>query len=173
MGLSTFVRGTIDKGDVFWYHGNRKAGEGERMLNTYWSLLALGLFGAIFSLALFAVLLVLTRKKKIRHTYFWTATVFLLLALVLSISILIPCAKDYPMVLTGECVEDEATVMVFTHVREDPDGNGQTQYSQPKFYLENKQEYIVLYVSGVEVGKTYKIRYLPNTRICEVVESVE
>ena len=70
-------------------------------------------------------------------------------------------------------MEDEATVVEFTCVRDDPDGNGQTQYSQPKFYIESKDEYIVLYVSNVEIGRKYRIRYLPNTKICEVIYCIE
>ncbi|MBR5797739.1 MAG: hypothetical protein IKY29_02175 [Clostridia bacterium] len=143
------------------------------MQNTYWTLFALGLLGMLFSFLLLVILSILSAKGRLSKKYFLVATIFLILAILLSIYLIIPCIKDYKFISNGTFLEDEATVVEFTHVRDDPDGNGQTQYSQPKFYIESKDEYIVLYVSNVEIGRKYRIRYLPNTRICEVICCVE
>ena len=52
------------------------------------------------------------------------------------------------------------------------DGSGRQENSKPKFYLIEKDEYIVLNVKDVELGETYIIRFYPNTKICEVIERI-
>ena len=79
--------------------------------------------------------------------------------------------KDYKFVSNGEFLEDDGLVVEFTYIKNDLDGNGYTQYSKPKFYIEDKDKYIILNVANVEVGKTYRIRYLPNTKISEILEN--
>ena len=44
--------------------------------------------------------------------------------------------------------------------------------NKPKFYLIEKNEYIVLNVKDVELGETYAIRFYPNTKICDVIEKI-
>ncbi len=44
--------------------------------------------------------------------------------------------------------------------------------SKPKFYLIDKDEYIVLNIKNVELNEIYIIRYYPNTKIGEVVEKI-
>lgn len=44
--------------------------------------------------------------------------------------------------------------------------------SKPKFYLIDKDEYIVLNMKNVELNEIYIIRYYPNTKIGEVVEKI-
>ncbi len=77
------------------------------------------------------------------------------------------------MVINNEYVEDSAVVVEFTYVHKDLDGNGRVQYSKPKFYIENKNKYIILNVANVEIGKEYRIRYYPNTKICEILYCIE
>lgn len=78
----------------------------------------------------------------------------------------VPCMKDFEYVKNGQCVEINARVIEFT---ERTKTDGVYDYTHPKFYIPQTDEYIVLNCREVEVGKTYKIRYLPNTKICEVV----
>lgn len=82
---------------------------------------------------------------------------------------LIPIVKDFHLAVSNTYVEDTAIVVEFTEVYFDADGNGETHYSKPKFYIPEKDEYVVLYAADVEIGKEYRIRYYPNTKICEAI----
>ena len=139
----------------------------------YWTLFTLSLTGIILSVILCAVMAVLFVKRKIHLKYFLVGATVLLLCIFACAYIFVPCVKDYELAANGNFIEENATVVEFTYVRDDPDGNGETQYSSPKFYIESKDEYVVLNVSGVEIGKTYRIRFYPNTGICEIVGVVE
>lgn len=59
----------------------------------------------------------------------------------------------------------------YTSVRKDSK-DGLVIYREPKFFLPERNEYVVLYTKDVVVGETYLIRYYPNTRICEIIEKV-
>ena len=72
------------------------------------------------------------------------------------------------MTISGEYLEETAVVVCFTRVYRDefePDPH----YSRPKFYIPEKDEYVILNAANVEIGKTYRIRYYPHTKICEAV----
>ena len=143
------------------------------MYKTYWTLFTLGLLGMILSFILIVFISVLAIKGLIKKQYFIISTIVLVTAIAFSLHLFIPCIKDYRFISEGSFPEDEAVVVEFTYVKDDPDGNGETQYSKPRFYIESKDEYLVLNVSNVEIGKKYKIRYLPNTRICEILSCIE
>ena len=99
--------------------------------------------------------------------------------LVLIISLLISCkevyvfAKDYDMVISGEYEEDDMLLVDYLSIYRDLDGNGQISYSKPKFYIQSKDEYVVLKLVDLEIGKTYRIRYYPNCKIAEVLYCVD
>ena len=143
------------------------------MQTTYWTLFGISLAVVILSIILCAVIVILLLKRKITLKYFITGAVVLSLCAFIGVYILVPCIKDYEFAASGTFIEENATVIEFTYVRDHPDGNGKTQYSSPKFYLEGKDEYVLLYAPGVEIGKTYRIRFYPNTRICEIVATIE
>lgn len=143
------------------------------MQKTYWTLFSLTLFGIILSATFIVLLTVLFVRHFIKQKYFIAYTVVLVFAMLLCIYFFIPCFKDYNFVINNKFFEENAVVTEFTYIRDDPDGNGQKQYSSPKFYIENKNEYIVLNVSKVQVGKKYRIKYLPHTRICEILYCIE
>ena len=67
---------------------------------------------------------------------------------------------------------EKAKVVNFTVSCFDYDGSGGQENSKPKFYLIEKNEYIVLNVKDVELGETYVIRFYPNTKICDVIEKI-
>ena len=108
--------------------------------------------------------------KKLTNTKTFIAlTILSAIILLLSTCSIIPYIKDYSIVSNSGFLEDDAILIEFTYIRNDPDGNGETQYSKPKFYIEEKNEYIILNLANVEVGKKYRIRYLPNTKLSEIV----
>ena len=82
------------------------------------------------------------------------------------------CCKDYNYVVNNTYIEEKAKVVEFTVSRFDYDGSGRQENSKPKFYLIEKDEYIVLNVKDVELGETYIIRFYPNTKICDVIEKI-
>ena len=143
------------------------------MQATYWTLFWVSIAGLALSVILCAVTVVLLIKRKISLKYFIVGAAVLSICAFIGVYILVPCVKDYELVTNGDFLEETATVVEFTYGRDDPDGNGKTQYSSPKFYIEGKGEYVVLHANGVELGKTYRIRFYPNTRICEIVSVLE
>lgn len=143
------------------------------MARTYWTLFALCMCGCILSVLLAVLIVVLFNKKRLSKKYLIGSMVALVFAFGLSIFQLIPCIKDYKLVINNEFIEAEAVVIEFTYTNDDLDGNGKTTYAKPKFYIESKDEYVVLDASNVEKGKKYVIRYYPNTKICEVVDCIE
>ena len=96
-----------------------------------------------------------------------------MIGLLLSVGQLVPCIKDFCFLKNNTAIEENATVIEFTKVTKNPDGNGRLSYSKPKFYLADKKQYIVLYMKNVEIGKEYRIKYYPNTRIGEVLYCFE
>lgn len=83
------------------------------------------------------------------------------------------CCRDYRYVTNDTYVEEKAKVVEFTYSKRDYDGNGQIINAKPKFLIVDKGEYIILNAKNVDVGKTYIIRYYPNTRICEIVQEIQ
>ena len=142
------------------------------MQKTYWTTFAVALLLLFISIALLVLIVILSRKGFLNKK--WLVSIFFLaIAMLGELYILKPCAKDYEFMRTGCYLEEDATVVEFTYIKQDLDGNGQTQYSKPKFYVEATNEYVVLRCRDVEIGKKYRIRYLPNTKICEVLYCVE
>ena len=138
------------------------------MLTEYWLLFALSVTG-LASAGVFAVLCTcLFVKKKINKPYFIGFCVALSFLAILSTYMFIPTIQDYEMAISGEYLEETAVVVCFTRVYRDefePDPH----YSRPKFYIPEKDEYVILNAANVEIGKTYRIRYYPHTKICEAV----
>ena len=73
------------------------------------------------------------------------------------------CCKDYKYFSTGTYIEATGTVIDFMYTKRDYDGTGEMMYSKPKFLIAETGEYIVLNTKDVSKGKTYTIRYYPNT----------
>ena len=138
------------------------------MLTEYWLLFALSVTG-LASAGVFAVLCTcLFVKKKLNKPYFIGFCVALLFLATLGTYLFIPAALDFDMVISGEYLEETAVVICFTHANSD-EADPEIHYSQPKFYIPEKDEYVILNAANVEIGKTYRIRYYPHTKICEAV----
>ena len=143
------------------------------MQASYWALFGLSSAGIVLSLIFLVVLIILLKKRILDVKYFIGCTVTVVLVAIASIYMCVPCIKDYDFVKNNTFREENLTVVEFTYVRDDPDGNGKTEYSSPKFYVQDKNEYVVLHTRDVEIGKTYRIRFLPNTGICEILYCIE
>jgi hypothetical protein len=138
------------------------------MLTEYWLLFALSVTG-LASAGVFAVLCTcLFVKKKLNKPYFIGFCVALSFLAILSTYMFIPTIQDYEMAISGEYLEETAVVICFTHANSD-EADPEIHYSQPKFYIPEKDEYVILNAANVEIGKTYRIRYYPHTKICEAV----
>lgn len=143
------------------------------MINSYWILFYLSLIGTVL-FTLFIILELIFMKKIFLNKKYGIFILIVSICLFSTLSIL--CAskfvlyfKDYEYVSNNTCIEEKAKVVEFTEIRFDYDGNGKTSYGKPKFYLIDKDEYIILNIKKVEIGKTYVIRYYPNTKICDVL----
>ena len=139
----------------------------------YWILFVLGISGIILLFLLMIVCIILEKKKKISRKFLFISLIFSFIGFVLSLYVFIPCIKDYKFVVNDNYFEEDAVVVEFTKTKRDLDGNGQTNCSEPKLYIENKNEYIILYTSSVEIGKKYRIKYLPNTKLCDIMYCIE
>lgn len=138
------------------------------MLTEYWLHFGLSVAG-IISVIVFAVLCTcLVVKKKIATHVYICFCVAVLAFLAFGTYMFIPAMQDYEMVTSGDYLEETAVVICFTHAYSD-EGNPEIHYSQPKFYIPEKDEYVILHATNVEIGKTYRIRYYPHTKICEAV----
>ena len=141
----------------------------------YWQTLNVGVFLLIVCIVIIISLII---SKVIKATRLSNITA-LCMILVLVIALLITSrevndlAQDYDMVINGEYEEEDMLLVDYLNVHEDLDGNGQTSYTKPKFYIESKDEYIVLHLTDLEIGKTYRIRYYPNSKIAEVLYCVD
>ena len=127
----------------------------------------------LISFVLLVILPFLNKHGHISKRFFLITLVILALFVILCVHQIIPVIKDFPLVKNNEYLEEDAMVVEFTYVRENLDGNGQIHYSKPKFYIQRKNEYVILNLSDVEIGKSYRIRYYPNTRIGEVLFCLE
>lgn len=146
------------------------------MVEQYWELFALSLAGTVICVVMLALGFVFAKKLFLNKKYGVVGLVLLsvILALVTALSAhhFILCCKDYSYVSDNTYIEAKAEMIEYTSVEKDSDGNGLVVYRKPKFFLPERNEYIVLYTKDVEVGETYLIRYYPNTRICEIVDKV-
>ena len=138
------------------------------MLTEYRLLLALSVFGLASAVAFTVLCTCLFVKKKLKKSQFIGFCVALVFLASLSTYMFIPAMQDYEMVTSGDYLEETAVVICFTHAYSD-EGNPEIHYSQPKFYIPEKDEYVILHATNVEIGKTYRIRYYPHTKICEAV----
>ncbi|MBQ8896318.1 MAG: hypothetical protein IJY88_05965 [Clostridia bacterium] len=85
----------------------------------------------------------------------------------------INCWKDYKYVRNDTYIEVEAEVIRYTYVkRANWESTEDYVVEDPLFYIAETDEYIILDVKNVKVGKTYLIRFYPNSRICEIVEEI-
>ena len=147
------------------------------MVRNYWALFYLTLIGMIIFVLLFILGFIFAKKVFLNKKY---GIILLILCSCASFALSILCAntftlccKDYCYVSNNTYMEEKATVVAFTYSRIHYDGNGRRENSSPKFYLIEKDEYIVLHAKDVEVGQTYLIRFYPNTKICQVVEKIQ
>ena len=84
--------------------------------------------------------------------------------------------KDYELVSNHEYLEDDCTLIEYTLIKNDGGTDtspGEDHYLKPKFYIADKDEYIILDLTDLEIGKTYRIRYYPNSQIAEVLYCVD
>ena len=146
------------------------------MVKNYWTLFYLTIIGTIIFISLFVLCLIFMKKIFLNKKY---GVILLIICscLTFSLSILfaskfVLCCKDYKYVSNDTYIEERAKVIEFTVSRFDYDGNGRQENSKPKFYLIDKDEYIVLNMKNVELNEIYIIRYYPNTKIGEVVEKI-
>lgn len=140
------------------------------MQNTYWTLFGIALFTIIASIALIVLTSFLLSKGKLGKKCFAGAAIALSFATFLGIYIFVPCVKDFEYAVSGTYIEEKMTAVEFTYANANLDGNGETQYAQPNFFVERTGQFIVLYASDIELGKQYIVRYYPNTKICEATE---
>jgi hypothetical protein len=142
------------------------------MNRNYWTGLNAAVVGISISTVLLIVVYILFRKQVMKYGQALFLNIGALIALVLSIDFVVPYVKDYKYVINDQYIEISARMIEFTEVRYDAD-SGQVNYSRPRFYIEDKDEYIILGIKDVEEGRTYLIRYYPNTKLCEVVNLIE
>lgn len=143
------------------------------MQNQYWMEFGIYLSAIALSVILGVLVMILFAKRKLSLKYCIGAALALTFLMFVSIYRFTFCAKDYELVKNDTFMEETLEMIEFTEVKRDWDGNGQISYLSPKFYNREKDEYIILYTKEVEVGKTYRIRYYPNTRICEILYCVD
>ncbi len=145
------------------------------MVEQYWELFALSLAGTVICAGMLVLGFVFAKKLLSNKKYGVVGLVLLsaTLALITAVSAhhFILCCKDYSYVSDNTYIEAKAEMIEYTSVERDSE-NGLVVYREPKFFLPERNEYIVLYTKDVEVGETYLIRYYPNTRICEIVEKI-
>lgn len=146
------------------------------MEKTYWEIFFLSLIGCILFIGLLVLMLVCRKKLFVESKYkliqlLALATLCLLMIALSSVNF-VRCCKDYRYVAKDSYEEDKAKVLDFKYSKKDYDGNGEIINAVPKFWLIDHNEIVVLHAKNVEIGKTYLIRYYPNTKICEVVQEV-
>ena len=147
------------------------------MEQDFWALFFLTLIGSIVSFLTIILGTVFIKriflKKKYGIALFILFLCFFVALTGLCVRIFVLCYKDLDYVLNHTYIEEQAKVVDFMQKERDLDGNGQIDYRNPKFYLIEQDEYIVLHAKDVEINGIYIIRYYPNTKICEVVEKME
>lgn len=146
------------------------------MVKNYWTLFCLTLIGTIVFFSIFVLGLIFMKKifltKKYGLILLIITSCVLITLIVLCVSKFSLCCKDYQYVKNNAYLEEKAMVVEFMESHFDYDGNGEQSYSKPKFYLIEKNEYIVLNAKNVELGETYIIRFYPYTKICEIIKKI-
>lgn len=146
------------------------------MVKNYWTLFYLTLIGMIIFISLFVLGFIFVKKvfldKKCGVVLLIVCSCVSLALNALCASKFTLCCKDYNYVSSNTYIEEKAKVVEFTVSRFDYDGSGRQENSKPKFYLIEKDKYIVLNVKDVELGETYIIRFYPNTKICDVIKKI-
>lgn len=144
------------------------------MAKNYLTLFLLSLIGMIFFALILIFLILFCKKIILFKKYGFIVLFFISLGmLALSASKFSLCYRDYKYFSSGTHIETTGVVVDFTDVKRDYDGNGKLIYRKPKFLIVETNEYIVLNTKEVSIGKTYTIKYYPNTKICEVTEYIE
>lgn len=146
------------------------------MVKNYWTLFYLTLIGTIIFTVAF-ILCLIFGKRLISGKQYGVLLLTVFSSMFLTLSVLcvfnfVPCCKDYKYASTNTYIEEKAKAVEFTYSRFDYDGNGRVQNSKPKFYLVERNEYIVLNAKDIELGATYIVRYYPNTKICDVIKKL-
>ncbi len=144
------------------------------MVEQYWKLFYSSLIGMIVLTVILVLGLIFVNNlfftKKHGIPLFIVTITFLVFMIAFTAKDFILCCKDYNLVTSEAYIEVKAEMIEYTSVKKDSDGNGLIIYRKPKFYIPEENKYIILYTKDVEIGKTYTIRYYPNTKICEVNE---
>jgi hypothetical protein len=145
------------------------------MVEKYWESLYFSIFFILISAVAIILLTVLRIKKvpKINNLGTFCGILCMIIVLLSSMKEVYEVMQDYDMVISGEYEEEDMILIDYLRIYRDLDGNGQISYSEPKFYIPSKDEYIVLYLTDLEIGKTYRIRYYPNCKIAEVLYCVD
>ena len=147
------------------------------MVRDYWMLFYLTLIGLIVFFSLFVLELIFAKNiflcKKNGVILLIISLGFTSAFIALCASVFTLCCKDYNYVSNNTYIEEKAEVVEFTASRIDYDGSGREEKRKPKFYLIEKDEYIILNVKDVEIGEIYIVRFYPNTKICDVIKKVE
>ncbi len=150
--------------------------KGKPMEKQFWVLFCISLIGFVFSCVLLISTIVFAKRvflqKKHGSILFVVSICAILLFVFFTAKHFIECYRDLSYVTNETYIEEECKVIEYTRIERDLDGNGLTSYNDPKLYVIDKDEYIILHLQSVEVGETYLIRYYPNTKICEVVEKI-
>lgn len=144
------------------------------MAKNYLTLFWVSLIATVFFTVILFLLILFSKKIILSKKYGMIILFFISLVMCsLSAKLFFLCCKDYKYFSTGTYIEATGTVVDYTYIKRDVDGNGEIIYSKPKFFIEETGEYIVLNTINVIKGKTYNIKYYPNTKICEVTECTE
>lgn len=142
------------------------------MVKNYWTFFYFTLIGMIICISLFVIGIIFAKKIFLDKKY---GVILLIISSCITftfgawfVSKFTSCCKDYNYVSNNTYIEEKAKVVEFTVYHFD-DVNGRQENRRPKFYLIDKDEYIVLNAHKVELGELYIVRFYPNTKICEVV----
>ena len=134
------------------------------MEKTYWKMFVLAMAGFALIVPAIVWLIIVAVQGNIRIELIVVAVASLLFALTLALHMAIPCLKDFRIVYGKRLFEEDAEVVEFTKIDDSP-----KKYTHPKFFIREKTKFVVLDMDNVEFGKKYRIRYLPNTKLCEVL----
>ncbi len=140
------------------------------MQNQYWIEFGVYLSAIVSSVILGVLVIIQFAKRKLSLKYCISAELVLTILLFVGIYRFTFCAKDYELVKNDTFMEETLEMIEFTETYRD---DGYVSYLCSKFYNREKDEYIILYTTDVEVGKSYRIRYYPNTGICEILYCVD
>ena len=138
------------------------------LFKNYWGQVNFSCFYCLLCVILILIFSILFFLKRLPLKMWLISVISLGLVIIFVVfKLVIPSAKDYKYVEEGRYIEIYGRMIEYTKQR---DSDGTIIYSNPKFLIVGTDEYIVLpSCTGVEVGKTYKIQYLPNTKISVIV----